>query len=151
MDTFTIEPANEEVFALQRWDVFDVDWQASGAPRDHVCGAVVVVNPQPRTNDCPGCVASWDAEPSLRETDCDGVPAGELLRVTAIGIGDVSTDLTGVDPHPGDSLGAWVQIDGGDWLPQGWAYAEDLDHGGEGGDWDGETVFTLWPDFAWPL
>lgn len=151
VDTFTVEPTADGAFALQRWDVFDADWEASGAPRDHVCGAVVVVNPVPRTADCPECVIAWDAAPTLRETDCAGVDEQALLRVSALGIGAVPEDLLGEDPHPGESVGAWVQIDGGAWLPHGWAYPESLDHGGAGGEWDGETIFTLWPDAAWPL
>ncbi|TNE85789.1 MAG: hypothetical protein EP330_24445 [Deltaproteobacteria bacterium] len=151
VDTFTLDPTGAEPVGIQRWDMFDADWEASGAPRDHVCGAVVLLHPEPRTTDCPECVMAWSASPTLRETDCEDLRAGEILRVTAVGIGAMPEDLTNEDPHPGESLGAWVQIDDGGWLPHGWAYPEALDFGGAGGEWDGETIFTLWPDNAWPL
>lgn len=151
VDTFTLDPTGDELVGIQRWDLYNADWWTSGAPRDHVCGAVVRLHPEPRTADCPDCVVAWSASPTLRETDCERVAAGDLLRVTAVAVGSLSDELVNEDPHPGESLGAWVQIDGSGWLPHGWAYAEALDYGGTAQDWDGDTVFTMWPDSAWPI
>ncbi|MCO4746465.1 MAG: hypothetical protein KC912_16830 [Proteobacteria bacterium] len=153
VDTLTLEPIADGLVPIQRWDVFDEDWMGSASKRDHVCGAVVVLQASERDADCPDCLVAWSTEGTLRETDCEGVIEEAFLRVTAVGLGSVAGTLTNEDPHPGVSIGAWVQIDGSEWLPQGWAYPESLDFSGSPAsvEWNDEEIFTVWPDAAWPL
>ena len=69
-------------------------------------------------------------------------------------IGEVSSDIEDMDPHPGDSMGWYLSTDGEAYEPWGFAYDEQLDfENGEPGPslWTSDRVYTLKPAVALEL
>ena len=137
VDTVTIGPGANGLMAIQRWDIFDEPWLEHPAPRHHLCGAVVDLQPRRRAADCPGCVEAWEVTPVLLETDC-AESWSTLTSLTAVGIGESG------ESDPG-SLRGWIRIQGADWWSHGEAIEEPSSDETTPGTW---TIVT---DTTWTL
>jgi hypothetical protein len=149
MDVLHVAPDSDGVVVTQSWSLFDARWERGQRASRFVCSVLVVHDGVP-TEPCPSCDVSWTLTQTLRETDC---PRGSLREVDVVDLLDavgVGTRPAGDPPVP-KARGGYVRyLDG--WEEHGWAWPEGAPQGrAEGGPWDGERSFELWPRFVWEL
>lgn len=158
MDPIWLEPDGDGVYGFQTWELFSQPWGKKLDEAYYVCGIVVELTGTPATIDaaCPGCVAAWDIETALLETDCAadaGADDPAYLSLRRVALGDVPADLQATDPYPHQSHGGYADYGTGTWETHGWAYPDALDTRGQATDtdWNGEQAFQWWPAYVWDL
>jgi hypothetical protein len=151
------EPSATGLSGTQLWELFAADWANTGDADAYVCARAQLVSGAVAAPlaGCDGCTAAYDLTISELESDCPSPFAEDPAYLTpkAIGLGDIPTDYTDLDPYPGRSVGWYVSVDNVSAEFYGFAYEESLEWAGEVGapGWASGQRYTLWPAYAWDL
>lgn len=154
LDPIYLEPTPQGVYGVQSWELFSEEWGRRFAARHYLCAVIVELEGIPTTEGCPECSHRFRVEATLLESDCDAAVAEDprFLALAALGLGEDRPEVEAKVPHPDASSGAWADYGEG-WEPYGWAWPEELDHGGTPAstEWDEARPFQLWPAYVWEL
>ena len=158
VNLMSLIPDQKGVSGTQTWQFFNSDWANDRSAKNYVCGrtqditGTVVAPPA----SCTSCDNAYMLTATEIDTDCEGDEAKEAGYATTlyIAIGEVSSDISDMNPYPDDAMGWYLPTNGEDYEAWGFASDEQLDFpdGTPGPSlWTSDRVYTLKPAVALEL
>lgn len=149
-----LEPEGEGATGFITWAIYGEDWDRRMDERHYLCAVVTRIDASPGSA-CQGCTQGFEITARPLESDCEEgfETTTPLPQLTALGLGDVPSELSANNPHPNIARGSWAKWNGGPWTTWGWMWPEELEYTSnvEDGEWDGRRPFVGWPAWAWEL
>jgi hypothetical protein len=157
VNVMSVQPDQKGLSGTQTWQFFNSAWARHRLAKNFLCARAQeitgIVIPPP--SGCSGCDNAYKLTAEDIDSDCatDEATNPGYKATLYIAIGKVSSDISDMDPHSGESLGWYLSTDGEDYEPWGFAYDERLDKGEDPGVviWSSDGTYTLMPAVALEL